>query len=135
MERGKKNTARNIVYGSFDTIAEKTKKKPEEVFEAALENAGPVLEVRSRRIGGANYQVPHEVKPERRIALAMRWLINEAKSKKGSTMRSRLAEELISASKNEGGAVRRRENIQKMADANRAFAHFAWVSRKKKKIF
>ncbi len=126
MERGKKNTARGIVYGVFEDIKKETNKDPVEVFEEALRNTGPLMEVRSRRIGGANYQVPREVRPERRLALALRWIIGAAYSKKGSPMRKKLAGELISASKNEGEAVKKRENVHKMAEANRAFAHFSW---------
>jgi len=124
---GKKNTARKVVYGAFDVIKEKTEKaNPLEVFDAAIKNAGPTMEVRSRRVGGANYQVPREVRSERRLALAMRWIINSARSGKGTPMNKRLADELISASNNEGEAVKRKENTHKMADANKAFAHFAW---------
>jgi len=124
---GKKNTARSIVYGAFDVIKEKTKKdNPLEVFDTAIKNVGPAMEVRSRRIGGANYQVPREVRPERRLALAMRWIIDAARSKKGKPMHLSLAEELITASNNEGDAVKKRENTHKMAEANKAFAHFAW---------
>ncbi len=127
MERGKKNTARKIVYGSFDVIKEKTEtKNPLEIFDLALKNAGPSVEVRSRRVGGANYQVPREVRAERRLALAMRWILSSAKSKKGTPMHKRLADELISASNGEGEAVKRKENTHKMAEANKAFAHFAW---------
>ncbi len=124
---GKKNTARKVVYGAFDVIKEKTEKaNPLEVFDAAIKNAGPSMEVRSRRVGGANYQVPREVRAERRLALAMRWIINSARSGKGTPMNKRLADELISASNNEGEAVKKKENTHKMADANKAFAHFAW---------
>ncbi len=126
MRKGKKEKARKIVYGAFEIIKEKTKKNPLEVFEQALTNAGPLLEVKSRRIGGATYQVPREVKPERRLTLAMRWLIEGAKSKKGKPMKEKLSEELIDASQNQGWAVRKKENTHKMAEANRAFAHFAW---------
>ena len=126
MLNGKKNTARNIVYGAFEQIKEKTKREPLEVFEEALQNAGPTVEVRSRRVGGANYQVPREVRSERRLALAMRWIINAARAKKGSAMKDKLSEEIILASKNEGDAVKKRENTHKMAEANKAFAHFAW---------
>ncbi len=127
MEEGKKNAARSIVYGALDFIKEKTKNDtPIEVFETALKNAGPTLEVRSRRIGGANYQVPREVRPERRQALAMRWIIEAARSKKGKPMHMKLAEELIAASNNEGEAIKKKENTHKMAEANKAFAHFAW---------
>jgi len=127
MSSGKKNTARAVVYRAFDEIKEKAKTdNPLAVFEAAIQNVGPSVEVRSRRVGGANYQVPREVRPERRLSLAMRWLIAAAKAKKGSPMAKRLADELIAASKNEGEAVKKRENTQKMAEANKAFAHFAW---------
>ena len=123
---GKKTVAENIVYGAFDIIAEKTKEKPLEIFELALKNVGPLTEVRSRRVGGANYQVPREVRPERRVALAMRWILDTARKGKGSPMKKRLADELLLASKNEGEAVKKRENTHKMAEANKAFAHFAW---------
>ena len=127
MKKGKKNTARTIVYAAFDEIKEKAKtENPVEIFDTALKNTGPVMEVRSRRVGGANYQVPVEVRPERRLALSMRWIIEAAKSKKGKPMHIKLADELIAASKNEGEAVRKRENTHKMAEANKAFAHFAW---------
>jgi small subunit ribosomal protein S7 len=127
MENGKKETARKIVYKSFEIIKEKTKNpNPLEVFDTAIKNAGPLVEVRSRRIGGANYQVPREVRPERRIALAMRWIIGAARSKKGAPIHEKLAEELILASKNEGIAVKKREDTHKMAESNKAFAHFAW---------
>lgn len=124
---GKKNTARTVVYGAFDIIKEKTgNPNPLEVFDTAIKNVGPLVEVRSRRIGGANYQVPREVRPERRLALAMRWILLAARSKKGTKMNVRLADELIAASNNEGEAVKKRENTHKMAEANKAFAHFAW---------
>ncbi|MCG2694800.1 30S ribosomal protein S7 [Candidatus Parcubacteria bacterium] len=127
MERGKKNVARKIVYGALDTIKEKTKvKDPMEVFNGAIKNAGPLMEVKSRRIGGANYQVPRETKEDRRLALAMRWIIAAAKSKKGATMSQRLAGELMAANNNEGEVIKKKENVHKMADANKAFAHFAW---------
>lgn len=125
MHAGKKNAARAAVYGAFDIIKEKTKQEPLTVYETALQNVGPIMEVRSRRIGGANYQVPQEVRPERKLALALRWLIEAARGKKGSPFADRLAEELIAASKNEGEAIKKRENVHKMAEANRAFAHFA----------
>ena len=124
---GKKETARKIVYGAMDIIKEKvTDKEVLEVFEAAIKNAGPVTEVRSRRVGGANYQVPVEVRPSRQKSLAMRWIINGARSKKGKDMKFFLADELILAANNEGEAVRKKENVHKMAEANKAFAHFAW---------
>lgn len=127
MERGKKNAARKIVYGAFDLIKERAKvEDPMEVFDTALKNAGPTMEVRSRRVGGANYQVPREVRPERRSYLSMKWIIDAARSKKGKPMHDKLAEEIILASKNEGEAIKKRENVHKMAEANKAFAHFAW---------
>ena len=127
MERGKKNTARTIVYGAFDILKEKKKElEPLEVFELAIKNTGPLMEIRSRRVGGANYQVPHEVRPDRRFALAMRWIIEAANAKKGRPMHEKLADELLAASNNEGEAVKKRENVHKMAEANKAFAHFAW---------
>lgn len=127
MERGKKNTARKIVYEALDIIKEKAKTEaPLEVLDTALKNTGPTMEVRSRRVGGANYQVPREVRPERRQALSMKWIIEAARSKKGAPMCEKLADEIISAAKNEGEAVKKRENTHKMAEANKAFAHFAW---------
>ncbi|MCC7004887.1 30S ribosomal protein S7 [Candidatus Nomurabacteria bacterium] len=126
MERGKKVAARKIVYGAFDIVKEKTKLEPLEVFETALRNAGPQMEVRSRRVGGANYQVPREVRPERRQYLAMKWMIEGAYAKKGSPMHMKLADEIILASKNEGEAIKKKDNTHNMAEANKAFAHFAW---------
>lgn len=127
MESGKKNAARKIVYGAFDYIKEAEKvDNPLEIFENALRNTGPLMEVRSRRVGGANYQVPREVRMERRTFLGMKWIIEAARSKKGKPMHIKLAEELIAANKNEGEAVKKRENTHKMAEANKAFAHFAW---------
>jgi small subunit ribosomal protein S7 len=124
---GKKTAAQKIVYGAFDIVKEKTENpNPLEVFDLAMKNAGPLIEVRSRRIGGANYQVPREVRPERRQALAMRWIINASRGKKGMPMKERLADEIILASKNEGVAVKKRIDTHKMAEANKAFAHFAW---------
>jgi small subunit ribosomal protein S7 len=127
MQEGKKDIARSAVYKAFDIIKEKTgNPNPLEVFDTAIKNAGPMVEVRSRRIGGANYQVPREVRPERRTALAMRWIIGAARSKKGAPIHEKLAEELILASKNEGIAVKKRDDTHKMAESNKAFAHFAW---------
>jgi len=126
MRRGKKTIARKIVYKSLDIIKEKTKKDPLEVFEQALANAAPSLEVKPKRIGGATYQVPREVKRERRLTLAMRWIIQAAKLKKGKSMKEKLAEELIGAANNQGWAVKKKEDTHRMAEANRAFAHFAW---------
>jgi small subunit ribosomal protein S7 len=127
MERGKKSVAQKIVYDAFDIIKEKEKvENPLEVFETALKNAAPMMEVRSRRVGGANYQVPREVRPERRQFLAMNWIKAAANSGKGKPMAQKLANEIILASKNEGEACKKRENTHKMAEANKAFAHFAW---------
>lgn len=126
MERGKKTVARKIVYGAFDIIKTQSKKDPLEVFQKAVENSSPLLRVRSRRVGGATYQVPMEVKPEKRTSLAMKWILGAARSKKGKPMREKLAEELLAAYKNEGAAVKKKEDTHRMAEANRAFAHFAW---------
>ncbi|MBP6855255.1 MAG: 30S ribosomal protein S7 [Candidatus Pacebacteria bacterium] len=124
---GKKETARGVVYGALDIIKEKAATEtPLEVFDAAIRNAGPTTEVRSRRIGGANYQVPREVRPERRQSLAFRWIKEAARGKKGVPMAASLADELILASKNEGSAIKKRDDTHKMAEANKAFAHFAW---------
>ncbi len=128
MLNGQKETARKIVYGAFEII-EKDKDcsgDAIEIFNLAIKNAGPLMEVRSRRVGGANYQVPREVRPERRMALALRWLINAARKQKGTTMHQSLAKELLLAAKEEGDAVKKKEDTHKMAEANRAFAHFAW---------
>lgn len=127
MYDGKKNAARGIVYDCLEAIKEKTKtENPIEVFETALKNTAPQVEVRSRRVGGANYQVPVEVRPERRQALSMKWIVLAARTKKGAPIALKLADEIIAASKNEGEAVKKRENVHKMAEANKAFAHFAW---------
>ena len=127
MWAGKKETARKIVYKAFDIIKEKTgNTNPLEVFDLAIKNAGPATEVRSKRIGGANYQVPKEVRAERKLALSMRWIRDAARNKKGSPMHIKLADELIAASKNEGIAIKKKEDTHRMAEANKAFAHFAW---------
>ncbi|MFA5095455.1 MAG: 30S ribosomal protein S7 [Candidatus Paceibacterota bacterium] len=127
MWNGKKETARKVMYQAFDIIKEKTgNPNPLEIFDLAMKNAGPLTEVRSKRIGGANYQVPREVRPERRLALAMRWIRDAARKNKGRPMHLKLADELIAASKNEGSAIKKKEDIHKMAEANKAFAHFAW---------
>ena len=126
MRGGKKTIARKIIYQAFDIIKEKTKKDPLEIFEQALANAAPLLEVKPKRIGGATYQVPREVKRERRLTLAMRWIIQAAKTSKGKAMKEKLAKELIEAANNTGWAVKKKENAHRMAEANRAFAHFAW---------
>ena len=126
MQEGKKSTARNVVYAALSEIKEKVKTEPLEVLDAALRNTAPNMEVRSRRVGGANYQVPVEVRPSRRTALSMKWIITAARAKKGRPIHVKLADEIIAASKNEGDAVKKRENVHKMAEANKAFAHFAW---------
>ncbi len=127
MDSGKKITARKIVADCLAQIKVQAKvENPIEVFEAALKNTSPQMEVRSRRVGGANYQVPREVRPERKNAMSMKWIIEAARSKKGKPMHLKLADEIIAASKNEGEAVKKRENVHKMAEANKAFAHFAW---------
>ena len=127
MYDGKKNAARTIVYDCFEAIKEQAKvTDPMETFEAALKNTAPAMEVRSRRVGGANYQVPREVRPERRQSLSMKWIVDAARTKKGKSLSLKLADEIILASKNEGEAVKKRENTHKMAEANKAFAHFAW---------
>jgi len=126
MKDGKKETAKKIVYDAFKILKEKTKKEPLEIFEKSLTNVKPLLEVRPKRIGGATYQVPRPVPPERSITLAMRWLLDAARSKKGKAMREKLAEELIEAAENRGSAVKKKEDTHRMAEANRAFAHFSW---------
>jgi small subunit ribosomal protein S7 len=126
MRKGKKEVSRKIVYGALAAVKEKTKKEPLEVFEQAIKNATPLLEVRPKRIGGATYQVPMQVPQERALTLAIRWLIKTAKSRKGKPMREKLAEELINAANNTGAAIKKKEDTHRMAEANRAFAHFAW---------
>ena len=123
---GKKSIAESIVYGALDKVEEKAKQNPVEAFHTALENIAPHLEVRSRRVGGATYQVPVEVRPERRQALAIRWLIIAARKRNETTMIDRLSGELMDASNNRGSAVKKREDTHKMADANKAFAHYRW---------
>lgn len=125
MRRGKKSVAQRIVYDAFKIVEEKSKKNPLEVFELAMKNVAPTLEVKGRRIGGANYQIPIQVKAERRFVLASRWIIEAAKTRKGRPMSEKLAQEFLDAAKKEGSAMKKRENVQKMAEANRAFAHFA----------
>jgi small subunit ribosomal protein S7 len=123
---GKKGVAQKICYDAFELIKTRTGKEPLEVFTQALENVMPVLEVKARRVGGANYQVPIEVRPARRQTLGLRWLVATAKKRSERTMKERLAGELIDASNNAGGAFKKKEDIHKMADANRAFAHYRW---------
>jgi small subunit ribosomal protein S7 len=125
MKKGKKSTAQKVVYDCFDIIAEKTKQDPVEVFNEAIKNVGPQLEIRSKRVGGANFQVPFPVKGDRKFALACRWIIGATKDKKGRKMADKLAEELIAAANNEGTSIKKKEDVQRMAEANRAFAHFA----------
>lgn len=124
MRDGKKNVARNIVYQAFKIIEEKTGEEGLDVFKSALQNTTPVVEVKSRRVGGATYQVPMEVRQERGVALSMRWLINSARKRNDKSMSLRLSRELIDASNNEGGAVRKKDEVHRMAEANKAFAHF-----------
>ncbi len=126
MKDGKKGTAQRILYDSFDLIKEKTNREPMEVFEAAMENIKPSLEVKSRRVGGANYQVPIEVKPARAQALALRWLVNYSRLRGGHSMSENLANEIIDASNGVGAAVKKREDTHRMAEANKAFAHYRW---------
>ena len=125
MEEGKKTIAQKIVYDAFDKIQETTKKEPLEVFKEAIRNASPLLEVKSKRVGGATYQVPREVRGDRKITLAMRWIIGAAKSKKGKPMKEKLSNEIVDAFNNTGEAIKKRTNIHRMAEANKAFAHFA----------
>jgi len=126
MKKGKKTVAERIVYGSFDLIKRKTKQDPIEVFEKAINNASPLIEVKSKRVGGATYQVPVPVDKERRLTLALRWIIQAAISKKGKPMKEKLATEIMSAAENSGSVIKKKENVHKMAEANRAFAHFSW---------
>lgn len=124
LKRGKKSVAESIMYSAFDIVEDKTKEPPLVVFERAMENVKPVLEVKSRRVGGATYQVPTEVQPERRIALAIRWIIGNAKARSGRSMEEKLAAEFIDAAANRGSSVKKREDTHKMAEANKAFAHY-----------
>jgi len=126
MLKGKKSTAQSIVYGCFDIIREKTGQEPIEVFKSALDNVKPTVETKSRRIGGANYQVPIEVKPGRQIALSMRWLIGFARGRSEKTMSERLAAEFMDAANNRGSSIKKKEDTHKMAAANKAFAHYKW---------
>ncbi|HEX4535127.1 MAG TPA: 30S ribosomal protein S7 [Rhizomicrobium sp.] len=126
MYDGKKSAAEGIIYGAFDTIQAKTKQEPLQIFHDALKNVAPALEVRSRRVGGATYQVPVEVRTDRSRALAIRWLITAARARNEPTMTGRLSGELMDAANNRGNAVKKREDTHKMADANRAFSHYRW---------
>jgi small subunit ribosomal protein S7 len=124
---GKKSTARKVVYDAFEIMKEKTKaENPVELFDTAIRNVGPQMEIRSRRVGGANYQVPREVRPERKQALAFRWILIAARGGKGKPMAQKLATELLAAANNEGQAIKKKEDTHRMAEANKAFAHFAW---------
>ena len=124
LKRGKKSVAESILYGAFDIIEKRVKEQPVEFFEKAVNNVKPVIEVKSRRVGGSTYQVPTEVFPARRTALAIRWLISNAQERTEKTMREKLAAELIDAANNRGGAIKKKEAVHKMAEANKAFAHY-----------
>ena len=126
MYDGEKSVARKVVYDMFERVAEKTKKDPIDIFDEEIKNTSPVLEVKSKRIGGANYQVPRQVKGERRLTLSLRWMIQAARAQKGRDMSEKLADEIMHAAENTGTAVKRKEDIHRMAHANRAFAHFGW---------
>lgn len=125
MKKGKKTVAQKIVYGAFDLIKEKIKKDPLDIFNEAMKNVGPTVETKSRRVGGANYQVPIPVRPERRVALSFRWILEAARKIKGMPMAEKLANELTAASQNQGEAIKKKLDVQRMAEANKAFAHFA----------
>lgn len=126
MKQGKKSIAENILYRSLDIIKDKSGKDPLPVFKRALDNVKPLLEVKSRRVGGSNYQIPVEIRPERRSSLAMRWIIESSVGRSGKTMFEKLAYEIIDASNNIGGAIKKKEDIHRMAEANKAFAHYRW---------
>lgn len=126
MERGKKTRAEEIFYGAMDLIRDKTKDDPLKVFKKSLDNVKPILEVKARRVGGSTYQIPVEVNQNRRLSLAIRWLINYASDRPGRSMREKLANEMLDASNNTGGAIKKREDTHKMAEANKAFAHYRW---------
>jgi len=126
MSSGKKSTAERVCYGAFDLVQEKTGGDPLKVFKAAVDNVKPVVEVKSRRVGGASYQVPVEIRPVRRMALALRWIAEYSKARGGKSMRERLAGELLDAANNTGASVKKREDVHRMAEANKAFAHYRW---------
>lgn len=126
MQDGKKTVAQKIVYNAFDIIKEETKKEPVDIFKLALQNVSPSLEVKPKRVGGTTYQVPMEVRGDRKLSLAMKWIIASSRKKKGKAMKFKLSEELMEASENKGNSVKKKENMHKMAEANRAFAHFAF---------
>ena len=126
MTRGKKSSAERVVYGAFDRIQTQTGRDPLDVFQQAVRNTTPVLEVKPRRVGGATYQVPVEIRPDRRLALSMRWLLGSARSRGGRSMSERLASELLDAANNTGAAIKKRDDTHRMAEANRAFVHYRW---------
>jgi small subunit ribosomal protein S7 len=126
MRRGKKSTAERIVYGAMDQIASRSGRDPLEVYEEALRNVMPSLEVKPRRVGGATYQVPMEVRPTRKLALGLRWMVNTARARPGRTMQEKLAAEMMEAASGQGASVKKREDTHRMAEANRAFAHYRW---------
>jgi len=126
MKKGKKQTARKIIYDAFDIIEEKTKNNPLETFNKAINNVQPSIEVRSRRVGGANYQIPTEIRPDRRLALAIKWILTFSRQRNEKSMSLKLANELLSAASGEGNSVKKKEDVHKMAEANKAFAHFKW---------
>jgi small subunit ribosomal protein S7 len=126
MKKGLKQKAENVLYGAFTIIQERSNQDPLEIFKKAINNVQPVLEVRSRRVGGSNYQVPTEVRPERRIALAIKWILSYSREKAGKSMSEKLATELLAAANNEGSSVKKKEDVHRMAEANKAFAHFRW---------
>jgi small subunit ribosomal protein S7 len=126
MQRGEKSVAERILYRAMEIIQEKTKEEPLKVFEKSVNNVKPVIEVKSRRVGGATYQVPTEIRPERRTALAIRWLITYTQERSEKSMEEKLAAELMDAANNRGGAIKKREDVHKMAEANKAFAHYRW---------
>ncbi len=125
MTRGKKSTAQRVLYDAFDIIA-KQQKDPMQIFDEAIKNISPALEVKSKRVGGANYQVPREVRGDRKLTLVLRWIIEGSRAKKGKPMAERLAEEFLAAAKNEGAAIKKKQDMHRMAEANKAFAHFSW---------
>jgi len=126
MNEGKKSVAERMLYGSLDLVAAKTKEDSLAIFKRAVENAKPTVEVRSRRVGGATYQVPVEVRPQRRLSLSMRWLVDSARVREGKSLQDKLAAELMDAANNRGGAIKKKEDTHRMAEANRAFAHYRW---------
>jgi small subunit ribosomal protein S7 len=126
MNEGKKSVAERMLYGSLDLVAAKSKEDSLAIFKRAVENAKPTVEVRSRRVGGATYQVPVEVRPQRRLSLSMRWLVDSARAREGKSLQDKLAAELMDAANNRGGAIKKKEDTHRMAEANRAFAHYRW---------